>query len=73
MLGERTGRHLEFFEEGKEAEFFDSNEEMLQKVEYYLEQNGAREKIAQAGRDRCVKSGYSMRAQLNQMLIAAYK
>ncbi len=73
MLGERTRRHLEFFEEGKEAEFFDSNEEMLQKVKYYLEKNEEREKIGRAGRERCVKSGYSMRAQLTKMLDAAMR
>lgn len=73
MLGERTRRHLEFFEEGKEAEFFSSNEEMLQKVKYYLEQNEARDKIARAGRERCVKGGYSMRAQLDQMVNSVSK
>ncbi len=71
MLGERTPRHLEFFEEGKEAEYFGSNREMLEKVRYYLENNEEREKIARAGRERCVASGYSMRSQLAQMLKAA--
>ncbi len=68
MLAERTKRHQEFFGEGKEAEFFGTNEEMLQKVKYYLEKNEEREKIGRAGRERCVKSGYSMRAQLSKML-----
>ena len=68
MLGERTPRHLEFFEEGKEAEYFGSNREMLEKVRYYLENNEDREKIARAGRERCLASGYSMRSQLAQML-----
>jgi spore maturation protein CgeB len=71
MLGERTSRHLEFFEEGKEAEFFGSNMEMLEKVRYYLVNNEKRENIARAGRNRCVTSGYSMRVQLDQMLNAA--
>jgi spore maturation protein CgeB len=72
MLGERTRRHLEFFEEGKEAEFFGTNEELLKKVKYYLEEPEERERIARAGREKCVKSGYSMRAQLDQMLKAAF-
>ena len=71
MLGERTSRHLEFFEEGREAEFFDSNKEMLEKVRYYLENNEKRENIARAGRNRCITSGYSMRVQLDQMLRTA--
>ncbi len=69
MLGERTKRHLDFFEEGKEAEFFGSNEEMLQKVRFYLENDEKRKEIARAGRERCLKSGYSQREQLSQMLM----
>ncbi|MDP3015308.1 MAG: glycosyltransferase [bacterium] len=68
MLGERTKRHLEFFEEGKEAEFFSSNEEMFKKVKYYLEREEERKRIASAGRERCLKSGYSMKSQLSKML-----
>lgn len=68
MLGERTKRHLDFFEEGKEAEFFGSNEEMLQKVRFYLENDEKRREIARAGRERCLKSGYSQREQLSKML-----
>lgn len=72
MLGERTKRHLDFFEEGKEAEFFDSASEMLEKVRYYLKHDAKREQIARSGRGRCVASGYSMRAQLGVMLCTAF-
>lgn len=68
MLGERTERHLEFFEEGQEAEFFDSNEELLTKTRYFLEHPDERIKIAQAGRNRCLTSGYSMRDQLKKII-----
>lgn len=68
MLGERTKRHLEFFEEGKEAEFFGSNEELLKKTKYYLSNEVERKRIAAAGRERCLNSGYSTRAQLSKML-----
>jgi hypothetical protein len=68
MLAERTGRHLEFFDEGKEAEFFDSNEELLTKVKIYLDSTLEREKIGQSGLIRCTQSGYSMRAQLAQIV-----
>ncbi len=68
MLAERTGRHRDFFAEGKEAEFFGSNEELLAKTRMYLQSSPDREKIAQAGRERCLNSWYSMRAQLTAML-----
>lgn len=71
MLAERTRRHLDFFAEGKEAEFFDSNEELLAKTNFYLQDNPDREKIARAGRERCLNSRYSMRAQLTAILAEA--
>ena len=58
MLGERTLEHISLFNEGTEAEFFDSNEEMLLKIKYYLTNEAMRIKIAKAGRLRCLTSGY---------------
>jgi hypothetical protein len=68
MLAERTDEHLQLFTEGKEAEFFDSREELLQKVQYYLTHETERESIARAGLERCFKSGYSHRDRLKVVL-----
>jgi hypothetical protein len=68
MLAERTKRHLEFFEEDKEAVFFGSKEELLEKVKKYLADEPMRLKIAAAGRERCLKSGYSMKTQLEKII-----
>jgi hypothetical protein len=68
MLAERTERHKHFYQEGIEAEFFDSKEELLAKVKTYLSYGLEREKIAKAGRNRCLNSGYSMNAQLSSIL-----
>jgi len=68
MLAERTDEHLALFEEGKEAEFFSSNEELLDKVKYYLAHEGERKRIAAAGRERCIKSGYSNYERLKKMM-----
>lgn len=59
MLAERTLEHQKLFEEGKEADFFDTNEELLEKVKFYLENNKLRKVIAKNGLKRCHNSDYS--------------
>jgi spore maturation protein CgeB len=68
MLAERTDEHLALFKEGKEADFFSSDEELYDKVKYYLFNPDERRRIAAAGRERCLKSGYSNHDRLKQML-----
>jgi len=59
LLADRTEEHQQFFEEGKEAEFFDSSEELIDKVKFYSTNGRARKRIANKGYERCKESGYS--------------
>ena len=59
MLAERTDEHKKLFIEGVESEYFDSNEELLSKVEFYLKNDRDRKKIALSGFKRCAKEEYS--------------
>lgn len=68
MLGERTDEHLALFEEGREAAYFSSNQELLQKVRYYLAHEDERLRIAAAGRRRCLEDRYDYASSLSQAL-----
>jgi hypothetical protein len=68
MLAERTKKHEEFFEDGKEAVFFDDDEDLLKKVKYSIHNPEKRTSIASAGRQRSLLSGYSHKERLKIML-----
>lgn len=70
MLAERTDEHLSLFEEGQEAAFFGTAEEMLDKIRYYLKHDDERKRIAAAGRERCLKSDYSQHGRMKEILRA---
>ena len=67
MLADRTDEHRSMFEEGKEAEFFDSEDELLEKLSYYAKNEAHRERIARAGYNRCLASGYSYRSRVSEI------
>ena len=68
MMAERTDEHLGLFEEDKEAVYFSSNKELLEKCLYYLENEEIRSKIAVAGRERAVASGYSNESMIGYFI-----
>lgn len=68
MMAERTNEHKILFEEDKEAVFFSSNEELLEKCRYYLSHDDERVAIAKAGHKRCETSGYSNEIGIGRML-----
>lgn len=59
MLADRSEEHVSFFEEGKEAEYFASEDEYLDKTGFYLKNERARRLVAASGYRRCLASGYS--------------
>ena len=59
LLADRTDEHREFFEEGQEAEFFASCEELLDKTKFYCSNESARKRVAEAGYLRCKQGGYA--------------
>lgn len=68
MLAERSPKHEEFFQDGEEAVFFDSPEDLLDKVRYYLTHPNAAQQIAIAGWQRCLQSGYDHENRMQEMI-----
>jgi spore maturation protein CgeB len=70
LLADRTEEHQEFFEEGKEAEFFASSDELLEKAKFYCSNESARKRIAEGGYKRCREGKYSYMHRLSTALDA---
>jgi spore maturation protein CgeB len=58
LLHERTAKTGEVFQEGTEAEFFSSYEEMRAKIDVYLADDARRRKVAEAGRKKVLEGGH---------------
>jgi len=72
MLAEYSDEHCRLFEEGREAVFFRSREELLEKVVYYLGHEDERREIALSGLRRCRTGGYSHRDRVAYMVDRAF-
>jgi hypothetical protein len=70
LLADRSTEHSELFQEGVEADFFSSQEELLEKVKYYLRNESIREKVALNGYRKCHDAGYSYRERVKSVLQA---
>jgi spore maturation protein CgeB len=70
LLADRTQEHQAFFEEGREAEFFAGEEELVDKAVFYVRHDQARARIAQAGRERCLAGRYAYVHRLQDALAA---
>lgn len=68
MLMERTKEHLILFEEGKEAEFFNTENELLEKIKYYLKHDEEREIIVSNGRKKVEDGKYFFNDLADEMI-----
>ncbi|WP_309016750.1 glycosyltransferase [Pelagicoccus sp. SDUM812003] len=66
LLAEDLPGVRRFFEPGKEIDVFGSEEELVDKIEFYLSRPELRRKVAEAGRARCLKE-YGSKARTSQL------
>lgn len=59
LLADRTPEHQAFFEEGREAEFFEGEDELVDKARFYSTHEPARARVAAAGLRRCIDGRYA--------------
>jgi hypothetical protein len=74
LISQRTDDMLEMFREGQEAEYFSSPPELVDKVRFYLANEAARARIANAGRHRVAAAGhdiYSRMGEVERLLVRA--
>ena len=68
MMAERTDEHLNLFAENKEAVYFSTNEELLEKCLFYLKHEEERRKVAEAGRVKVMSAGYSNESMVSKII-----
>ena len=71
MLHERTDELARYFTEGVECACFGDETELAEKVAYYLAHDEERHRIAAAGRQRALASGYAVDNQAEQIFAKA--
>ena len=68
LLAERSAGHSERFVEDEEAVFFSTFEECVEKIQLYLSDEQARDRIATAGCKRARRSGYDNDHQVSLII-----
>ena len=69
MLSEYTDDLAQnLFEEGREADYFKSKEELLEKIQYYLNNESEIAKIGNAGYERLMKDGHEVKDRTKQIM-----
>jgi hypothetical protein len=72
FLAERTTEHTYMFDEGKNAEFFSSPDELIKKLKYYLNNKKIIDTIAEQGYKKCLEAKWDYDSQIEKVLLSLY-
>ena len=73
LCAERTSEHESMYRENEEAVFWSTPEECAEKCFWLLDNPEVRDRIAKAGRERCIKNGMLNEVVAKQILDAVMK
>jgi hypothetical protein len=68
LLNERTPEHLTLLQEDRDAAYFSSEAELVDKVRYYLSRESERERIRRSGYKTITKGGNTYKDRLNRIV-----
>jgi spore maturation protein CgeB len=68
MLSQRTDLMRGFYTEDKEAVYYESADELIDKARFYLKNDTVRRRIAEAGLKRCQNSGYDIHSRMREWI-----
>jgi hypothetical protein len=68
LMTEKTREHDCLFEDNKEVIFFKDKNDLFDKINYYLKRPLLIERISRNGKDRAIKSGYTLNIQIKKIL-----
>lgn len=66
MLSERTEEMLSLFEEDKHAAYFETVDEFVDKVRFYVKNDSVRERIASQGRQHVMSAGHDIHSRMKK-------
>lgn len=73
MLSQYTDDLASMFEPDKEAVYFKTPDELVEKAKYYLEHEDERDRIAKAGYDRLMRDGHEIGDRVQQIMDKYYE
>lgn len=71
MLSEYSDDLATLYEKGVEADFFSSQEEFLERIDFYINNNDVRARVAERGYSKVSSAGYDIDTRISNMLKTA--
>jgi spore maturation protein CgeB len=68
LLSEYSDDLAALYQQGTEADFFKSRDEMMEKIKLYVENEFSRQRVAKGGYDKVLSAGHDIDTRMRFML-----